>query len=100
MASVELQTDVFTLEEAAHYLRLLPGQVLDLASRGAIPGRRIGTDWRFLRAALDEWLAEPDPRAVFLSQAGALADDPTLEELRRSIYERRGRPEVENSAGA
>jgi hypothetical protein len=33
---------------------------------------------------------------VLLSQAGALADDESLAELRAAIYKERGRPEVED----
>ncbi len=48
--------DVLTLEEAAAYLRLSPGELSQLADWRQVPGRRIGAHWRFSRAALLEWL--------------------------------------------
>jgi excisionase family DNA binding protein len=47
---------ILTLDEAAELLRL-DGSVLHAAAEsGKIPGRRIGDQWRFSRAALLDWL--------------------------------------------
>lgn len=85
---------VLTLEETASYLRL-PETIVERQARlGLIPGRRIEDTWRFLRDALDDWLRSQDSRTVLLQQAGALADDESLADLRAAIYAGRGRPEV------
>ena len=89
--------DVLTLEEAAVYLRLPEETIERQAAQGHIPGRRIEDTWRFLRAAIDDWLRSYDSRTLLLQQAGALADDKTLHELRATIYEARGRPETEEA---
>lgn len=90
---------VLTLEDAAAYLRLPTETVARKAARGEIPGRRIEAgDWRFLLRALEDWLRTADQRTVLLRQAGALADDDTLEELLANIYNARGRPEVDQDA--
>jgi excisionase family DNA binding protein len=119
MGPVETLPDVLTLEEAADYLRL-PRETVELqAAAGQLPCRRINQDWRFLKAALDDWLrgqdvpvtpprsvgvvvharegeALPyDGRATLLQQAGRFADDPTLMPMLKEIYSKRGRPEVE-----
>lgn len=91
-------TEILTLEETAAYLRLPLEIVERQAHRGEIPGRRIEETWRFLRSAIDEWLRSHDSRTILLQQAGALADDETLEPLRRAIYEHRRRPEQESAA--
>jgi excisionase family DNA binding protein len=70
--------DVLTLEEAAVYLRLPEETIERQAAQGHIPGRRIEDTWRFLRAAIDDWLRSYDSRTLLLQQAGALADDKTL----------------------
>jgi excisionase family DNA binding protein len=85
--------DVLTLEEAASFLRLPEDAVRRMAERGEIPARRLGADWRFLKAALAECLRGSDGRHLLLRQAGALADDETLANLRKLIYKERGRPE-------
>jgi excisionase family DNA binding protein len=49
--------DVLTIEQAAALLQVDAAEVAALAEAGELPGRRIGGDWRFPRAALLEWLA-------------------------------------------
>ncbi len=50
---------------------------------------------RFLKVAIDDWLRSQGSRSTLLQQAGAFADDASLRELRESIYQDRGRSEVE-----
>ena len=88
---------VLTLEEVAEYLRLPKDLVEREAFQGHIPGRRIEDTWRFLRAAIDDWLRTQDSRTVLLQQSGAFAEDETLEDLRHAIYGARGRLETEAS---
>jgi excisionase family DNA binding protein len=90
------EAEVLTLVEAAAYLRVPEAAVVQLAARGELPGRRIADEWRFLKAALQDWLGTvPVPRKGLLSHIGALRDDPYLEEMLRETYQRRGRPETE-----
>jgi excisionase family DNA binding protein len=48
--------EVLTLEEAAELLQVDSEVVLELARVGTLPGRELGGEWRFARAALLEWL--------------------------------------------
>ena len=50
------QPEVLTLDQAAELLQVDPKQAEELASDGELPGRRLGDDWRFSRAALIAWL--------------------------------------------
>jgi excisionase family DNA binding protein len=53
--------DVLTPAQAAQLLQVDEDAVLALAEEGRLPGRRIGGEWRFARAALVEWLSgEPE----------------------------------------
>jgi len=97
MSQVMTMPEVLTLEEVAHYLRLPQEKIERQAAQGQIPGRRIEDTWRFLKAAIDEWLRSQDSRTILLQQAGALADDETLPVLRASIYAERGRSETEGA---
>lgn len=90
------QSSTFTLEEVAMYLKLPVDVVAHSAAQGEIPGRRINETWRFLKSAIDNWLHPVDGRQILLQQAGAFADDDSLAELRRLIYQERGRPESES----
>jgi excisionase family DNA binding protein len=95
MSQSIITSDVLTLEEVADYLRLPKETIEQQATRGRIPGRRIEDTWRFLKAAIDDWLRAHDSRTVLLQQAGALANDESLAALRAAIYAERGRPEAE-----
>jgi excisionase family DNA binding protein len=52
--------EVLTPAQAAALLQVDEDAVLALAEAGTLPGRRIGDDWRFGRAALVAWLAGGD----------------------------------------
>jgi excisionase family DNA binding protein len=53
------QPDVLTPAQAAELLQVQEQDVIELAEEGALPGRRIGEQWRFSRPALIAWLANP-----------------------------------------
>lgn len=95
MSQVVESAEVLTLEEAAAFLRVSSDAVLRLALQQVLPGRQIEGQWRFLRTALADWLREKSPKAVLLSQAGVLAQDESLPQIRDAIYKDRGRPEAE-----
>jgi excisionase family DNA binding protein len=99
MTQATTMTDVLTLDELAAYLRLPKETIERQATKGQIPGRRIEDTWWFLKAAIDEWLRSHDSRTILIQQAGTLADDRSLAELRAAIYAERGRPEADQKAG-
>ncbi|SRR6266508_4164696 len=82
-------SEVLTLQEAANYLKLPLETIEREARRGYIPGRRIEDTWRFLKTAIDDWLRAQNRRDILLQQAGALKDDPYLDELLAMIYHER-----------
>ena len=49
--------EVLSLGEAALLLQSTEQAVAELAEAGELPGRRIGGEWRFSRAAVLHWLA-------------------------------------------
>ena len=51
------EPEVLTAEEAGELLQVDPELVLEMAERGELPGRLLGEEWRFARAALLSWLA-------------------------------------------
>lgn len=54
--------EVLDVTQAAQLLQLDDRTVLELAEAGTLPGRKLGTKWRFSRAAILAWLAGPEPR--------------------------------------
>jgi len=51
---------VLTAEQAAELLQVGAGAVVELAEQGELPGRRVGGEWRFSRAAVLAWLGGAD----------------------------------------
>jgi excisionase family DNA binding protein len=89
--------DVMTIQEAAEFLRVAESTVRRYAVSLMIPGRQLGKEWRFSRSALEEWLRTASGKEVLLSQAGSLSHDrEDLDRLRKTIYEQRGRPELDD----
>jgi excisionase family DNA binding protein len=91
--------EVLTLAEAAAYLRTTPEEVLNLVCEQGLAGRRVGEDYRFLKAAIQEWLRAPQPstshEAFWRTHFGAIKGDPHVEEMLQEIYRQRGRSETE-----
>jgi excisionase family DNA binding protein len=87
--------EILTLAEAAAYLRITEQDALRLVRQEGLPGRRVGDDWRFLKAAIDSWLgtpAPPDRGQFWQAHFGALREDPYLADIVREAYRKRGRP--------
>jgi excisionase family DNA binding protein len=49
--------EVLSLGELAQWLEVDEDTVRSLAEAGELPGRRLGDEWRFARAAVLDWLA-------------------------------------------
>jgi PTS system nitrogen regulatory IIA component len=48
--------DILTLEEVSQYLKLSQKTVLRMVHGGKIPCAKVGGQWRFIRALIDDWL--------------------------------------------
>lgn len=48
----------FDIDRLAAYLHLMPAEVLKLAERGKLPGRRVGGAWRFSAAEIHHWMED------------------------------------------
>jgi nitrogen PTS system EIIA component len=46
----------FDVSGLARYLHLAPQQVVKLAERGKLPGRKVGGEWRFAKPDVHHWL--------------------------------------------
>ncbi len=53
-----MATEDFDIDALAAYLHLTPTQVLRLASRDKLPGRKISGEWKFSRAEVHHWLED------------------------------------------
>jgi excisionase family DNA binding protein len=87
--------EVLTLTEAAAYLRLTESDVVGLTHTQGLPGRCVSGEWRFLKAALQQWLATGSPtldtrKAAILELSGKYKDDPDLGNIVDEAYRRRG----------
>ena len=87
--------DDLTLAEAAAYLRVSETEIVELMRRQGLPGRKIGSEWRFLKTGIQEWLRLPEKENFWWKQFGALEGDPYLDEMLEQIYRDCGRPATE-----
>lgn len=77
--------ELVTLEEVASYLRVTPKTIYRLLERQAIPAAKVGRQWRFDKAAIDNWLRQSptDKEASIL----VIDDDETICSLFKDILE-------------
>jgi excisionase family DNA binding protein len=92
-----LAGEVLTLEEAAAYLRLSEAEVIELVHGQYLPGRFTGSQWRFLKSAIQHWLASGSPtpqsrKQAQLALAGKYKSDPDLRRICEEAAQQRGRP--------
>jgi len=90
---------VLTLAEAAAYLRLPEEEVLRMIREQGLHARQVGSEWRFLKSAIDEWLRTGPPaksnKEAWLALVGTWKDDPTVGKLREEIARNRKRLDAE-----
>jgi PTS system nitrogen regulatory IIA component len=72
--------DMMDLEELASYLQRDVREVSKLASRGHLPGHKVGGEWRFARVEINHWIETQipdysDQQLTALEQRGAGSDD-------------------------
>ena len=54
----DIPTAVMTVREVADYLHIHSSTVYKLLRRRQLPAFRIGSDWRFNRSQIDQWMAD------------------------------------------
>jgi excisionase family DNA binding protein len=77
-------------------LRLSEQEVVRLIREQGLPARQAGSEWRFLKSAVQDWLrvsiSPKSNKDAWMELAGSWAKDPFLDELLKEIYQRRGWP--------
>lgn len=81
--------ETMDIEQLAGYLSRDVREVGKLASRGDIPGRKVGGEWRFARAEINHWITNrlhqstPEELAALESAHSADTEEPLLANLLR-----------------
>jgi excisionase family DNA binding protein len=71
--------EILTIREVAGYLKLPVSTVYRLAERRALPGHKVGRQWRFDKAVLDDWFRQH--AATSRSTILVVDDEPAIREL-------------------
>lgn len=50
--------EIMGVSSLAHYLRCHPSTIYTLVRHRELPAFKIGSDWRFIRSQVDQWVAE------------------------------------------
>ena len=85
--------EILTARDVAEYLKLNDRTVLKLVAEGALPGVKVGGQWRFKRSVIDRWLdlrmvgtAEGDTNGLpEMPSVSGLLDDGSVAELDPSM---------------
>jgi len=83
--------ELMTLEEVATYLRVTKKTVYRLLKQGKIPASKVGRQWRFDKASIDEWLKQKsggaDANILVIDDEQVIRSlfKETLEELRYGV---------------
>ncbi|MBL7076333.1 MAG: PTS sugar transporter subunit IIA [Kiritimatiellae bacterium] len=79
VSSGEMTDVVMTLQEVAAYLKVSEKTITRMVQAGELPGLKVSNQWRFLRAAIDDWLT----RRMYRQASEQLAEviQPPHEEL-------------------
>nr|WP_014106997.1 helix-turn-helix domain-containing protein [Sulfobacillus thermotolerans]AEP14334.1 DNA-binding domain protein [Sulfobacillus thermotolerans] len=56
--------EILTVAQVAEWLQVNPYTVREEARRGHLPGRKVGREWRFSRAAILAWLHGDPPETL------------------------------------
>lgn len=81
-------TELMTLKEVADYLRVTEKTVYRLLGRSEIPATRVGHQWRFAKASIDEWLQR---KSVGVGvRVLVVDDDEVIGTLFKEVLEERG----------
>jgi len=80
--------ELMTLEEAAAYLRVTKKTIYRLLKQGKIPATKVGHQWRFNKASIDEWLQQKPGGAK--ANILVIDDEETIRSLFKEILEELG----------
>jgi len=53
-----------TLEEVAEYLQVSKEKIYKLCQRGKMPASKLGSQWRFKKDKIDEWMEKQTSKAT------------------------------------
>ena len=77
-----IRREILTPEEAAGYLRVHPQTVYRRLRAGALPGAKVGEQWRLRKADLDQFLKGRSGEAAYDDEPLSAAD---LKAIRRGL---------------
>jgi|Deesub1362A_J573_1020465.scaffolds.fasta_scaffold01498_2 excisionase family DNA binding protein len=83
-----LVTELMTLEEVANYLRVTKKTIYRLLKRGGVPATKVGRQWRFEKAAIDDWLRQSSVEKA--ASILVIDDDETICSLFKDTLEELG----------
>ena len=84
----ERVNEVLTAGEVASYLRVSLSTIYRLLKSGDLPAFKIGSDWRFNRVHIEEWLKSRAqmPESESSEEGTSPSVDPDSDESRRKLH--------------
>lgn len=72
--------EILTMEQAAEYLQVSTRTLQRMVTDGRVPGRQVGSQWRFDREQLREWVRGEEPSPAEKEQAAQASSQRELVE--------------------
>lgn len=87
-------SEVMTLAEAAAFLKVTDEDILQAVRDQGMPGRQVGSQWRFCRRAIQRWLRRAESatqkrKEAQLALIGKYREDPDLLKICEDAYQQR-----------
>jgi PTS system nitrogen regulatory IIA component len=86
---------VMTLEEIAGYFKVSEKTILRMVQAGELPAFKVSNQWRFLRAAIDQWLSSQMQRTSSENLAAVVQTDAGLPLLSKLLHPGRVLPDLQ-----
>lgn len=59
-----MASSVMTIREVADYLKMKVVTIYKHAQGGKIPGFKVGSNWRFKKETIDDWIASQEKKST------------------------------------
>jgi len=58
------KSELLTVEETCHYLKITPRTLYRYLQKRQIPAFKLGKEWRFVRSDLEQWIRDRTTNAL------------------------------------
>ena len=72
MKKIKFQADIMTVSSLGDYLQCHPSTIYRLLKERKLPAFKVGSDWRFQRAQVDQWIQKEEIPVIAPKPSGVM----------------------------